>query len=102
MFYIYGTKDGVIRGQHANLYTQFVLINLSGSSKVLVDNGKEKQTFVLDRPHIGIYLPQMYWKDMYDFSEDSVLLVLASELYDPKEYIKDYTLFTEMVEQNGL
>lgn len=90
VFYIYGSDKDVIRGRHANYNTEFVLINVAGTSKVKVDDGTDQKVFSLDRPHTGIYLPRMVWKDMYDFSEDSVLLVLASEHYDAEEYIRDY------------
>jgi len=96
VFYMYGSDDSVIRGQHANKRTEFVLINVAGTSKVRVKDGKGNESvYVLDRPHIGIYLPTMVWKDMYDFSGDSVLLVLASEHYDATEYIRNYTDFVE-------
>ncbi len=85
VFYIYGSDKNVIRGKHANYYTEFVLINVAGTSKVKVDDGTNQKIFCLDRPHIGIYLPKMVWKDMYDFSKDSVLLVLASEHYDEND-----------------
>lgn len=91
IFYIYGSDADVIRGQHANKKTEFVLINVSGTSKVRVTDGESEKIYALDRPHTGIYLPNMIWKDMYDFSKDSVLLVLASEHYDSSEYIRDYT-----------
>lgn len=98
IFYIYGTDKGVIRGQHANRKTEFVLINVAGKSKVKVLDGKGNEVvFSLNRPHTGIYLPNMVWKDMYDFSEDSVLLVLASEPYDPDEYIRNYEEFVNEV-----
>lgn len=90
VFYIYGSDDSVVRGQHANRKTEFVLINVAGSSKVRVDNGCESVIYELNRPRMGLYLPTMLWKDMYDFSSDSVLLVLASEHYDGQEYIRDY------------
>lgn len=94
IFYIYGSDVDVIRGQHANRKTEFVLINVSGSSKVKVKDGKGNEAiYCLNRPHTGVYLPTMVWKDMYDFSEDSVLLVLASEHYDATEYIRDYDAF---------
>lgn len=96
VFYIYGSDADVIRGQHANRKSEFVLINVAGTSKVKVKDGKgNEMVFSLDRPHIGIYLPIMIWKDMYDFSSDSVLLVLASEHYDPKEYIRSYADFVK-------
>lgn len=95
-FYIYGSDCTVVRGQHANRKTEFILINVSGTSKVKVKdaNGNE-QIFNLDRPHIGVYIPKNLWKEMYDFSKDSVLLVLASEHYDTSEYIRDYEQYIE-------
>ena len=98
IFYIYGSDSEVVRGQHANRRSEFVLINVSGQSKVKVKDGKGNEAvFSLNRPHTGIYLPQLVWKDMYDFSEDSVLLCLASEHYDPAEYIRDYDEFVKIV-----
>lgn len=98
VFYIYGSDRDVIRGRHANYNTEFVLINVAGTSKVKVDDGTNQKIFSLDRPHTGIFLPKMVWKDMYDFSEDSVLLVLASEHYDAEEYIRDYAQYLKVVE----
>lgn len=97
IFYIYGSDTDVTRGQHANRKTEFVLINLSGSSKVRIDDGVTETVVELNEPNKGIFLSTMLWKDMYDFSEDSVLLVLASEHYDPDEYIRDYAAFTAEV-----
>ncbi|MGN1393761.1 MAG: sugar 3,4-ketoisomerase [Succinivibrionaceae bacterium] len=102
VFYIYGSDKDVIRGQHANKKTQFVLINVAGKSKVKVADGEGNEAiFCLNRPHTGIYLPTMVWKDMYDFSEDSVLLVLASELYDSSEYIRDYSEFEKIIKEEN-
>ena len=99
VFYIFGSDHDVVRGQHANSKTQFVLINVAGTSKVKVKDGEGNEAiYCLNRPHTGIYLPTMVWKEMYDFSEDSVLLVLASEHYDPKEYIRDYNAFVKMIQ----
>lgn len=98
IFYIYGSDPTVVRGQHANRETEFVLVNVAGKSKVKVYDGKGNEAiFILNRPHTGIYLPTMVWKDMYDFSEDSVLLVLASEVYNPNEYIRNYDEFVEEI-----
>jgi dTDP-4-dehydrorhamnose 3,5-epimerase-like enzyme len=96
VFYIYGSDSTVVRGQHANRKTEFVLINVAGSSKVKVNNGQETVIYELNRPRMGLYLPTMLWKDMYDFSPDSVLLVLASEHYDGNEYIRDYDEYLRM------
>lgn len=90
VFYIYGSDDTVVRGQHANRETEFLLVNVGGNSKVRVDNGKESEIIELNTPGMGLYLPPMLWKDMYDFSKDSILLVLASRHYDGNEYIRDY------------
>lgn len=101
VFYIYGSDKDVTRGKHANYNTELVLINVAGRSKVKVDDGTNQKIFCLDRPHIGIYLPKMVWKDMYDFSQDSVLLVLASEHYDETEYIRNYSKYIEIVREKS-
>ena len=90
VFYIYESDSTVVRGQHANRESEFVLINVAGKSKVRITDGTEEFIVELDKPMMGVYIPKMIWKDMYDFSEDSVLLVLASTHYDGKEYIRDY------------
>ena len=98
VFYMYGSDPDVVRGQHANRRTEFVLINVAGTSKVRVKDGLGNEAiFSLNRPHTGIYLPKMVWKDMFDFSADSILLVLASEHYDGEEYIRDYNSFVKEV-----
>ena len=97
IFYIYGSDTEVVRGSHANLRSEFVMINVSGTSKVKVDNGQEQRILELNRPRMGLYLKSMVWKEMYDFSQDSVLLVLSNEHYDPNEYIRDYKTYLEMV-----
>ena len=98
VFYIYGSDNNVIRGQHANINSEFILINVAGSSKVRVDDGKGNEAvYSLNRPHTGIYLPKMIWKDMFDFSSDSILLCLASTHYDANEYIRNYDEFIKMV-----
>lgn len=93
VFYMYGSDNEVIRGQHANRITSFILVNVNGSSKVRIDDGKESVVVELDRPRMGLYIKPMVWKEMYDFSADSVLLVLADTHYDGSEYIRDYGLY---------
>ena len=97
VFYIDGSDSEVVRGQHANRNSEFVLINVSGTSKVRVDNGFEEDIVELNRPRMGLYLPTMLWKDMYEFSEDSVLLVLTNTHYDGTEYIRDYDEYVKEV-----
>jgi len=101
VFYIYGSDPDVVRGRHANRRSEFVLINVAGTSKVRVTDRKGNEMVIhLNRPHTGVYIPAMVWKDMYDFSPDSVLLVLSSEHYDPSEYIRDFDEYLKVWE-NG-
>ena len=93
VFYIYNSDRDVVRGEHANRESAFVLINVSGSSKVRISDGKVEDIVLLDKPGKGLYIPKMVWKDMYDFSEDSVLLCLASTHYNSEEYIRDFEEF---------
>lgn len=98
IFYIYGSDSTVVRGKHANKKSEFVLINLAGKSKVKVMDANKKSIVIeLNEPNVGVYLPKMVWKEMYDFSEDSVLLCLASEHYDAEEYIRDYSEYIKII-----
>lgn len=98
VFYMYGSDEEVVRGKHANKKSEFVLINVCGISKVKMSNGREERVVVLDKPRMGLYLKKMLWKEMYDFSPDSILLVLASEHYDGGEYIRDYREYLACIE----
>ena len=90
VFYIYGSDRTVVRGQHANRNSEFVLVNVAGSSKVMITDGEKKEIVELNQPMEAVYSPRMIWKEMYDFSPDSVLLVLANTHYDSHEYIRNY------------
>lgn len=97
VYYIYDTLEGVRRGFHAHLKLEQILICVSGSCKIHLDNGKETAEVLLDKPYEGLYISNNMWREMYDFSPDAVLLVLASELYDEKDYIRNYDKFIEMI-----
>ena len=97
VFYIYESDSTVVRGQHANRESEFVLINVAGKSKVRITDGTEEFVVELNKPMMGVYIPKMIWKDMYDFSSDSVLLVLASTHYDGKEYIRNYDEYLKIM-----
>lgn len=97
VFYIYESDSTVVRGQHANRESEFVLINVSGESKVRITDGVEEFVVELNKPMMGVYIPKMIWKDMYDFSPNSVLLVLASTHYDGQEYIRDYDEYLKII-----
>ncbi len=96
-FYIYGSDSEVVRGKHANRLTKFVLINVAGSSDILVDDGTHKEIIKLNKPRMGLFLDTMVWKEMYNFSPDSVLMCLASEHFMEAEYIRDYSEFIREV-----
>ena len=98
-FYIYGSDSTVIRGQHANIKSEFILVNVAGTSKVMITDGTKKEIVNLDKPMKAVYIPKMMWKEMYDFSPDSVLLVLANTHYDGKEYIRDYDEYLKIMKQ---
>ena len=93
VFYIYGTQKKASRGDHSHYNTKQYLIAVNGSCKVTLDNGKTKQTFDLDEPNKGLFQDVLIWGAMHDFSQDCVLLVLASECYDEADYIHDYQKF---------
>ena len=99
VFYIYGSDSTVIRGRHANKESEFVLVNIAGKSKVRITDTFEEVKISLDRPMIGVFIPKMIWKEMYDFSPDSVLLVLANTHYDGSEYIRDFDEYLKIMQK---
>lgn len=96
VFYIYGTEPGVRRGYHGHYKTRQALISVAGKCKVFLDNTKRKKDVILDSPNKVLILEPSDWHEMYDFSNDCVLLVLASEQYDSSDYIRDYQKFLEI------
>ena len=97
VFYIFDVLPHRVRGQHANKNSEFLMICLNGSCKVKVDNGKKQEIFVLDSPQKGLYLGKMLWKEMFDFSQNCILLVLANTYYDKNEYIYDYEAYKNLM-----
>ena len=102
VYYIYDTKQGVRRGFHAHKNLEQILICVHGSCKILLDNGREKENVLLDKPYEGLYIANDMWREMYDFSPDAVLLVLASRLYDEADYIRDYDAYVELKKSGKL
>ena len=98
-FFIYGSDATVVRGCHANRISEFVLINVSGTSKVMITDGTSKEIVSLTRPRDGVYIPKMMCKEMYEVSKDAVLRVLASTHYDGSEYIRDYNAYLNEMKQ---
>ena len=90
VYYIFDTKKGVSRGFHAHKNLEQVAICVRGSCRMVLDDGTNRVDAILDSPIKGIYIGNLVWREMHEFSEDCVLLVLASEHYDEADYIRDY------------
>lgn len=97
VYFIYDTINGVRRGFHAHKKLEQLLICTSGSCKVLLDNGDNKEIAVLDKPTKGLLVSGCIWREMFDFSPDAVLMVLASDYYDETDYIRDYEEFLKWI-----
>ena len=95
-YYIYDTKKNVARGFHAHLNLKQIAIALKGSCTFILDDGKERQHIELNNPDEGLLIDGIIWREMTDFSDDCILLVLASEYYDESDYIRDYGKFLEI------
>ena len=93
VYYIFGTQCGVSRGFHAHKNLQQLAVCVSGKCRMLLDDGLNKETVWLDSPSKAIRIEPMIWHEMHEFSDDCVLLVLASEHYDESDYIRDYSDF---------
>lgn len=102
VYYMYDTKPDVHRGFHAHKNLKQILICIHGTCKVLLDNGKEKKVVSLEKPYEGLYISNDMWREMYDFSNDAVLMVLASEQYCEDDYIRDYDEFLKSVNNKGV
>ena len=95
-FWIYDVPGGAARGGHAYRESEEFIVALSGSFDVMIDDGKEKQVFSLNRSYYGLYVPKMMWREMVNFSTNSVALVLSSTPYDAADYIRDYEEFKQV------
>ena len=97
VYYMYGTAKGIVRGKHAHKNLEQILVCIHGSCKVKLDNGMEVKIVPLEKPYEGLYVSCNMWREMFDFSSDAVLMVMASELYDENDYIRDYNTFLEYI-----
>jgi len=98
VYYMYDTKAGVRRGFHAHRSLEQILVCIHGSCKVQLDNGIEKKIVALERPYEGLYISNDIWREMFDFSPEAVLMVLASDYYKEEDYIRDYEEFLMLVQ----
>ena len=96
VYYLYDIPGGITRGGHAHKKLQQLIVSASGSFDVMLDDGINKKTVTLNRPYYGLYLPQMIWRELQNFSSGGICLVLASLSYDEQDYIRDYSKFREI------
>ena len=101
VYYMYDTADGITRGFHAHKKLQQILVCIHGSVDITLDNGKERKIVSLEKPYEGLYVSNSMWREMANFSSGAVLLVLASELYDENDYIRNYDEFLDYVKNCG-
>lgn len=95
VYYLYDVPGGESRGAHAHRDLYQLIVAVSGSFKVTLDDGHVKRTFFLNRPYQGLYVTPELWRDLDDFSSGAVCMVLASDVYDEKDYIRNYDEFIE-------
>lgn len=96
-YWIYDVPGGEIRGGHAYVSLNEFIVALSGSFDIVLDNGKEKKKYTLNRSYYGLYIPKMIWRQIENFSTNSLALILASEEYNEADYIRDYEQYKSMV-----
>ena len=101
IYYIFQTKLGVTRGKHAHKKLKQLAVCTSGSCKFLLDDGNKKEIVELSKPDIGLYIGKLIWREMFDFSSDCVLMVIADGYYDEKEYLRNYEDFLKEVNKKN-
>lgn len=95
VYYLFDVPSSAFRGGHAHIEQQEVLIALSGSFEVVLDDGFEKKTILLNKPSMGLLIPTGIWRELQNFSSGAVCLVLASDVFEESDYIRDYPQFLE-------
>jgi hypothetical protein len=100
-FTVFGVPSVELRGEHAHKLCQQFLICLNGSCRILLDNGNQRCEVILDRPDIGVFMPEMIWGTQYCYSHDAVLLVFASRHYEPEDYIRTYDEFLHEIDRSN-
>lgn len=98
VYYLYDVPSGESRGSHAHKELEQLIVAASGSFRVTLDDGRTKRTFFLNRPYQGLYVKPGLWRDLDDFSSGAVCMVLASDVYKPEDYIRDYQEFLKLRE----
>jgi dTDP-4-dehydrorhamnose 3,5-epimerase-like enzyme len=101
VYYLFDTKAGVERGFHAHKNLKQICIAVKGKCTFTLDNGIQRKEVILNTPNKGLYIENLIWREMKDFSSDCVLLVLASEYYDENDYIRDYDKFLKVLNNDS-
>ncbi|ALB67378.1 sugar 3,4-ketoisomerase [Cronobacter dublinensis] len=96
VYYMFDTQQGVRRGFHAHKQLMQLAVAVRGTCKFLLDDGVSQEVISLDDPSQGLLIEKMVWHEMFDYSDDCVLMVLADDLYDESDYIRDYSLFKKI------
>ncbi|MES2654547.1 MAG: FdtA/QdtA family cupin domain-containing protein [Bacteroidota bacterium] len=97
-YWIYDVPGGEVRGAHAYKTLQEFIVALSGSFDIVLHNGKQEHRFHLNRSYYGLYVPKMYWRSMENFSTNSVAMIVADQIYDENEYIRDFDTFKQLTQ----
>ncbi len=100
VYYLYDVPGGAMRGGHAHRALHQLIVAMSGSFDVLLDDGSQRKRFQLNRSYYGLYVCPMIWRELDNFSSGAVCLVLASELYDESDYFREYTAFLSALREN--
>lgn len=93
VFYITSANTKLPRGLHAHKKTQQVLFCIQGTIKLILDNGKKRSQITLNKPNIGIFIDKMIWSEMHNFKRNTILLILASDIFKSADYLRDYGQF---------
>lgn len=102
IYYLHGITANAMRGMHAHKELRSIIIAVSGAFKVKIDDGIEQKEFTLSKPNQGLYLTNMIWRDLYDFSADAVAMIIANQIYDEADYIRDYREFLLLANSKGI
>jgi len=101
-YWIYDVPGGEVRGGHAYKENEEFIVALSGSFTIVLDNGNKKKSYHLNRSYYGLYVPKMYWREMGNFSTNSLALVLSSTMFDESDYIRDYDMFNQIIRSENI
>lgn len=102
VYYIFNTKEGIERGFHAHIKLKQIAVCVKGSCNFIIDDGEIKQSIKLNNPNQGLYIEGLIWREIKDFSIDCVLVVLANDFYDDKDYIRDYQTFLSKIKNENI